>query len=398
MLTSQILWDSANHQGAVQLRSVEQEVGQKAEQVEVVLVVDVSGSMEGLPLAMVLRATEYIAEALQGKAAVALVTFAASARVCFPLTPMCQDSTAECIQRTYSIVAGGGTNLAEGIRLGCEQFSRRADREYVVVLTDGKANHGRTDPRAIARLALEQLPSKHATLHVVGLGRDLDTDLLQCLVEQAHGCFHEADSEGQMVGRLGAVIGQILSVSCTGVVVTLPGRDLSGLADSSNRVTLGTFYQGETVTIPFEGEGAVRVQSADSHHAPHPDQIVDARTAAPGIVRVHLLRVRVGQMLSQGRATESDLLSLQAEVHRLQVEPDEPAILNLLCLRLQQALEGVEDLDRIARHATTELLRQQSQDVDLEDNPFLAPLVRQLSSQFSEEEPTSLQMLPLTRS
>jgi Ca-activated chloride channel family protein len=87
---------------------------------------------------------------------------------------------------------GGATNLHAGLMLGLEQVDRHRCREgsnRVILLTDGIANRGETDSEAILRAALP-LTGSGIDLSTIGVGRDVNTPLLDRLARGGRGLFH----------------------------------------------------------------------------------------------------------------------------------------------------------------------------------------------------------------
>ncbi|AEF36832.1 von Willebrand factor type A [Mycolicibacter sinensis] len=141
------------------------------------MLADVSGSMDGEPIAALERGfaafTEYLHnEALASKRVeVAVVTFGTVATV---LVPMQEARTLQPVQFT----AGGTTNLAAGINLALDIIEDRKHaykvaglqyyRPWILVLTDGKPNLDGFDA-AVARLNAAET-ARGVTVFAVGAG------------------------------------------------------------------------------------------------------------------------------------------------------------------------------------------------------------------------------------
>jgi Ca-activated chloride channel family protein len=99
-----------------------------------------------------------------------------------------------------SLRPGGSTNLHAGMMLGFEQVKRNFDirrNNRLILLTDGIANKGVTDPNQIASDALA-FNQQEIYLSVIGLGLDLDDHLLSTLAQQGRGAYHFVDSAQEM--------------------------------------------------------------------------------------------------------------------------------------------------------------------------------------------------------
>jgi Ca-activated chloride channel family protein len=81
----------------------------------VVLVVDVSGSMHGEPLAHVIKACEILGDLLGERDQLAIVTFASDAQVRCGLTRVDAAGKTQLRRAVTAVTAGGNTNLHGGL-------------------------------------------------------------------------------------------------------------------------------------------------------------------------------------------------------------------------------------------------------------------------------------------
>jgi Ca-activated chloride channel family protein len=101
------------------------------------------------------------------------------------------------IDRIYE---GGGTNLYAGLSVGREELRRSFDGESVgrlVLLSDGMANMGITDPDAIARFSA-QMASEGLTVSAIGLGVDYNEDLLARVADLGGGTYDFVDDPREL--------------------------------------------------------------------------------------------------------------------------------------------------------------------------------------------------------
>ena len=95
---------------------------------------------------------------------------------------------------------GGGTNLHAGLMMGLAEVERTFDmrrNNRVILLTDGIANVGETDPDRIAAGALAY-NQRGINVSTIGLGLDMNDALLSTLARQGHGAYHFVDSAQEM--------------------------------------------------------------------------------------------------------------------------------------------------------------------------------------------------------
>lgn len=163
------------------------------------LVLDVSGSMDTPDKMPYLKQSLMVfLGSLQPEDRVAIVTYSTQAMLLWPSQPV---GRGDWIRATVeSLQPSGSTNLHAGLMLGLDEVARNFDlrrNNRVILLTDGIANVGETDPGQIAREALAY-NQRGIYLSTVGLGLDFNDDLLSTLARQGQGAYHFVDSALEM--------------------------------------------------------------------------------------------------------------------------------------------------------------------------------------------------------
>jgi Ca-activated chloride channel family protein len=127
-----------------------------------------------------------------------LVTFADDATVVIPSTPV---TDAYALHRAIDgILEGGGTNIYAGLDKGAIEVRRSLGEDRVgriVLLSDGNANVGITDPDALGRY-VATLASQGVTVSTVGLGLDYNEDLLARLADLGGGTYDFVDDPREL--------------------------------------------------------------------------------------------------------------------------------------------------------------------------------------------------------
>ncbi len=152
-----------------------------------VLVLDQSGSMSGDRIQYAKRAANRLIEISKPEDKIGLVAFSSDAKVLLP--------SAEEINKTKAVAAvnklsaSGSTALHAGVSLGADQLiahldSKRVNR--VVLLSDGEANVGPQTPEELAALG-RKLGSKGISVTTVGLGLDYNETLMARLAGASDG-------------------------------------------------------------------------------------------------------------------------------------------------------------------------------------------------------------------
>jgi Ca-activated chloride channel family protein len=163
------------------------------------LVLDTSGSMADPEKMPYLKASlEVFLHGLNPEDRVAIVTYSTYARVERSSQLVGDGRWIQDLVR--QLTPDGFTNLYDGLMAGFDQVQDHYDIRYnnrVILLTDGIANQSVTDPQRIAEDALK-FNDQGIYLSTVGLGYDLDDELLSTLAYQGHGAYHFVDSAAEM--------------------------------------------------------------------------------------------------------------------------------------------------------------------------------------------------------
>ncbi|MET0626001.1 MAG: VWA domain-containing protein [Pyrinomonadaceae bacterium] len=161
------------------------------------LVIDKSGSMaDADKLSRVKEALLTFVGRLRESDKLSLVVFDSEAEVLMPARAVGDGEEVRRLIR--QIETGSSTNIHAGLMLGYREALKNYNREAtnrVVLLTDGIANQGVTDPAQIARDSVSY-NDRGVDLSTIGVGLDLNKDLLRELAKSGRGLFHfVADAE-----------------------------------------------------------------------------------------------------------------------------------------------------------------------------------------------------------
>lgn len=145
------------------------------------LVLDRSGSMSGRPLSEAKRCVLYFLEHLNNDDRVAVVVYDSEVQVLAPCESLgSQTDRLKLKQLLKGVESGGKTNLHGGWLKGAQQVARYAENNAfcrVLLLSDGQANEGLTDPEEIFSQCAE-LAKAGVTTSTCGLGRHFNEDLM----------------------------------------------------------------------------------------------------------------------------------------------------------------------------------------------------------------------------
>jgi Ca-activated chloride channel homolog len=163
--------------------------------VNLTIIVDTSGSMAGHNIQMVRGGLGRLVDSLRPDDAMAIVTFSTTAELRLEMTPATRKDRIRAV--IAALEPQQSTNLEAGLRLGYRQAMahlREDGLNRVVLLSDGVANVGETDPHRLAA-QIAQEAGRSTQLVVVGVGRETYNEvILEQFANNGNGFYAYVDS------------------------------------------------------------------------------------------------------------------------------------------------------------------------------------------------------------
>ncbi|GAB4477898.1 MAG: hypothetical protein Kow00124_21600 [Anaerolineae bacterium] len=191
------------------------------------LVIDRSGSMAGDKLDRVKQAAAFLVKHLDPSDRLSLVTYDNVVTVEIASQKVVHKDLFTAI--LSRITSGGTTNLSGGWLQGCTEVAAHLDPAQVnrvLLLTDGLANQGVTDPDQLTAMAAQRR-AEGITTTTIGVGMDFNEDLLTAMAAAGGGAFYFIDDPDQAPTIFGEEIQGLLNV--VGQNLTISAAFLSGV-------------------------------------------------------------------------------------------------------------------------------------------------------------------------
>ena len=184
--------------------------------VNVGLVLDRSGSMAGERKFTLARdAVEQSLRLLRDTDSFTLVVYDGEVEVLMPATSATPEAKRSALHRLAGVQPRGCTDLHGGWNAGALGLVDRVQAERgvtrLLLLTDGLANAGVTDPYALTQRARE-LRALGAATTTFGVGVDFDERLLRDMAHEGGGHFYFVESPAQIPDLLASELGEALEV------------------------------------------------------------------------------------------------------------------------------------------------------------------------------------------
>ncbi|KAM5587249.1 hypothetical protein ABKV19_005935 [Rosa sericea] len=234
--------------------------------IDLVTVLDVSGSMQGTKISLLKQAVTFVIENLGPSDRLSIVSFSSSSRRVFPLRRMSVDGRESAILAIESLRAGGATNIAEGLKKGTKVLEDRRERNPVssiILLSDGIDTYNRTANRLLNQLpdSIRSSNMQHEIpVHTFGFGYDHDPNIMHAISDLSGGTFSFIESVGMIQDSFALCIGGLLSVVAQEVRLTVrsaspgvkilaipSGRHVNEISDEGQQgvVHVGNMYAEE---------------------------------------------------------------------------------------------------------------------------------------------------------
>lgn len=124
----------------------------------------------------------------------------------------------------------GSTNLGSGMVEGLRQVEHNLRKEYVnrvVLLSDGLANQGITDPHELSRIA-RRYRSRSISLTTMGVGLDFNENLMVSLAESGGGNYYFIESPNSLASILNKEFNMLSCLVAQNASIELTlGRDVA---------------------------------------------------------------------------------------------------------------------------------------------------------------------------
>ena len=231
--------------------------------VHVALVLDRSGSMDGeRKFGLAREAVEQSLRLLRAEDRFTLVVYDTEVDVLCPAVAATPEAKRMALSRLDGVGPRGGTDLHAGWTRAAAEIGVGIRDDAVtraLLLTDGLANHGVTEHRALVEKSAELRRVGIAT-STFGVGADFDERLLRDVAHEGGGNFYFIETPAQIADLLTSELGEALEVVARDAVLhlTLPaGADVeplgrqhnSGVRSAELYVSLGDLVSAQEMSV-----------------------------------------------------------------------------------------------------------------------------------------------------
>jgi Ca-activated chloride channel family protein len=227
--SSHVLRGTSDTHIAVTVRAPELAEARERPPVNMSIVIDRSGSMEGKPLADAKAAARHLVELLGPRDRIAIVTYSTGAELIVPMQMASASSRAHALQMIDAIDSSGGTNISQGLMVGSEALAASGDGlRRLVLISDGQANEGLVDAHRLAELAATSAAGGTA-ITSVGVGLDFDERTMSAIAIAGRGRYYFVEDTARIASlfeRELAELGLIVASDAELLITPAPGVEV----------------------------------------------------------------------------------------------------------------------------------------------------------------------------
>jgi uncharacterized protein YegL len=251
--------------------------------VDLIAVLDVSGSMIGEKMQLMKDSMHYLVEQLTPSDRISIVSFSSSAKRITPLISATTENKANIIANIDEMKIENSTNIGKGLNRGWKILKNRRFKNpisAILLLTDGCDDSG-----SLARIELcdkitneimnTEEKEELTSVFCFGYGNDHDAELLRAVSDTGNGLFYYVGDISRLNEVFGKCIGGLISTVATKISITVtssvPIRSVDGV-DGNTEIKIPNFYEGETkdfvieLSVPVSSD-PIRISFACSYRA-----------------------------------------------------------------------------------------------------------------------------------
>lgn len=202
--------------------------------IDLICVIDVSGSMHGSKIELVKKSLSYIIELLGETDRISLITFENFATRLTPLLRVVPANINKIEEAIGSLSGRGGTSIYAGMEMA---FKTLEDKKYknnvesVFLLSDGLDNGADSKISSVLNSKIELLKKSAFSVHTFGYGSDHDPKLMKNIADVRDGNFFFIEKYETLDEAVANCMGGLFSVIAEEINITVKSELKGNFSD-----------------------------------------------------------------------------------------------------------------------------------------------------------------------
>ena len=225
---------------------------QQRTSMDIVCVLDKSGSMEGSKISGLKNAMNFVIDSLTEKDRLSIISFESDSKLIHGLLLMTPENKVQSKSLFASLSAGGGTEILTGMKHGNSILEKRQQRNAascMFLLTDGQDRQYTAEKLDLAK----KMKADGTSLFVFGFGADHDSEHMAAIANAAEGTFTYIESDDVVTDAFGGTIGTIQGVSLSNINLNVQTSERNVVIEQiiAGRYITSKSVDGRSGTISF---------------------------------------------------------------------------------------------------------------------------------------------------
>ena len=251
-----------NQNTPIVVNIVSEEIKEKNSNVELICVIDVSGSMMGEKIKLVKQSLKVLLEMMGEKDKLGLVLFNHDSEKLLDLTYTTPENKKNIINLIDKIQARGGTYILSGLEKAIEMFKLSSTQKTntskfissaIILLSDGMDNRMNHEEIGKGLKDLTKNFNLGFTLHAFGYGNDHDPKIMNTLATIRDGTFYFVKEYKKVAEYFVNVLGACVSMISEKAKISIKSRykimKMYGLADLYTYSLKDTYFETELLQL-----------------------------------------------------------------------------------------------------------------------------------------------------
>ena len=252
--------------------------------VDMVIVLDRSGSMQGRKIEDARQAVRMLLSNLSTKDRFALVTYSDGVQIISPLDNVTESQRDRLETHIHRIAANGGTNLGAGLQAAINLLASAPENDNarkVILISDGLANKGITDPERLGKMAGVAVKKEFA-VSTVGVGNNFNELLMTTIADRGAGYYYYLENPVAFAEVFQKELSFSKATVATNVSISFPLNNGISLVNAAgypikNQNNHAVFHPGDlragqtrkfflTLQVPSELTGSYEIGKIKVHY------------------------------------------------------------------------------------------------------------------------------------